>query len=73
MAEGPRAIERFADMVVACLRDEPGLARMRHHGRAVAARFGMAAHLAALQPVLASAAGVSARIAAMADVEGVPA
>jgi glycosyltransferase involved in cell wall biosynthesis len=59
VAEGPRPVERFSDAVVACLRDEPALARMRDHGRTGAARFGMAAHLAAVQPVLAAAAGVS--------------
>ena len=57
--EGPAATRRFADAIVACLRDEPSLARMRDHGRAGAARFSMAAHLAALQPVLADAAGIA--------------
>jgi glycosyltransferase involved in cell wall biosynthesis len=58
VAEGPQPAERFGDAVVACLRDEPALARMREHARAQAARFGMAAHLEALHPVLATAAGV---------------
>ena len=70
VAEGPRRAERFGDAVVACLRDEPTLARMRDHGRTGAARFGMAAHLDALQPVLAAAAGVSAA-APVDQVEGV--
>ena len=58
--EGPKGTERFADAVTACLRDEPTLARMRDLGRAAAARFGTASHLAALEPVLAAAAGMSA-------------
>jgi glycosyltransferase involved in cell wall biosynthesis len=57
---GPKSAERFAEAVVACLRDEPMLARMRDLGRAAAARFGMAPHLAALEPVLAAAAGMPA-------------
>ena len=71
--EGPRPIARFSDAVVACLRDEPGLARMREHGRAAAARFTMAAHLAALQPVLAEAAGLGASTAPVREAEGVTA
>ena len=62
--EGPGAVERFADAIVASLRDEPALARMRDHGRANAARFGIDAHLAALQPVLAEAAGLGEPAAA---------
>jgi len=58
--EGPKGTERFADAITACLRDEPTLARMRDLGRAAAARFGTASHLAALEPVLAAAAGMSA-------------
>ena len=71
--EGPKATERFADAIVACLRDEPTLARMREHGRAGAVRFAMAAHLAALQPVLAEAAGLPESAARVEEAEGVPA
>jgi glycosyltransferase involved in cell wall biosynthesis len=70
VAEGPKPAERFAGALVACLRDEPALARMRDHARAAAARFSMGAHLAALQPVLAAAAGVPLA-AAVEDAEGV--
>jgi glycosyltransferase involved in cell wall biosynthesis len=56
--EGPRAIERFGDAIADCLRDEASLARMRDLGRTNAARFSMAAHIAALEPVLAEAAGL---------------
>jgi glycosyltransferase involved in cell wall biosynthesis len=70
VVQGPKPIGRFADALVSCLRDEPALARMRDHARAAAARFGMGAHLAALQPVLASAAGVPLA-AAVEDAEGV--
>jgi len=56
--EGPRSIERFGDAIAECLRDEASLARIRDLGRANAARFSMAAHLAALEPVLAEAAGL---------------
>jgi glycosyltransferase involved in cell wall biosynthesis len=70
VAEGPKPAERFADTLVACLRDEPALTRMRDHARAAAARFGMAAHLGALQPVLAAAAGVPLT-AAVEETEGV--
>ena len=73
--EGPRPIGRFSDAVVACLRDGPALARMREYGRAAAARFSMAAHLAALQPVLVRAAGqtVSGAPIPVVEPEGVPA
>jgi glycosyltransferase involved in cell wall biosynthesis len=57
--EGPAATQRFADAIVASLRDESTLARMRDHGRAKAGRFSMDAHLAALLPVLAVAAGLA--------------
>ena len=69
--EGPKAPERFADAVVACLRDEPTLARMRDLGRVAAARFGMAPHLAALEPVLAAAAGVPAPATPIDETAGV--
>jgi glycosyltransferase involved in cell wall biosynthesis len=58
--EGPLATERFADAIVSCLRDEPALARMREQGRQSGAPYSMAAHLTALQPVLAEAAGLAA-------------
>ena len=71
--EGPKGAERFADAVAACLRDEPMLARMRDLGRSAAARFGMAPHLAALQPVLAAAAGVLSPATPLDETDGVPA
>ena len=70
VAEGPKPAERFGGALVACLRDEPALVRMRDHARAAAARFSMGAHLAALQPVLAAAAGVPLA-AAVEEAEGV--
>jgi len=69
--EGPKGIERFADAVTACLRDEPTLERMRALGQSAAARFSMATHLAALEPVLAAAAGVSAPVMPVDESEGV--
>jgi len=69
--EGPKGTERFADAVAACLRDEPTLARMRDLGRAAAARFGMTSHLAALEPVLAAAAGGSAAVMPVGESAGV--
>ena len=68
--EGPGATERFADAIVACLRDDATLARMREHGRAHAGRFSMDAHLAALQPVLAEAAGVPLPAVPVEEAEG---
>jgi len=70
--EGPRRSARFADAIVACLRDEPTLARMRDLGRSAAARFAMPSHLAALEPVLAAAAGLtSPAMAAVDETDGV--
>jgi glycosyltransferase involved in cell wall biosynthesis len=69
--EGPQATERFAAAIVSCLSDEPALGRMREHGRESAARFSMASHLTALQPVLAGAAGVPGLPARVEDAESV--
>ena len=49
-------VQRFADAIVCTLSDPAGLAAMRNHALAAAARFTMAAHLKALEPILVQAA-----------------
>jgi glycosyltransferase involved in cell wall biosynthesis len=53
--QGPRAAERFAEAIVACVASPVRLRGMGARARALAARFSVARHVAQLETVLASA------------------